>query len=165
MTATQPAGTKGTGRLVSVELDEESLAASKTFIEYERATAIRDLIADNMFLPAGQEGGTYRLGLSLFDGKLALDIGEAESTPTIRHILSLTPLRRLIKDYFLICESYYSAVLSASPGQIEAIDMGRRGIHDEGARILRERLEGKIAVDFPTARRLFTLVCALAWKG
>jgi uncharacterized protein (UPF0262 family) len=153
------------GWLVAVDLDADSLATSRSFIEYERATAIRDLIAENAFLPTGRTSGTFRLGLSIRDGKLVLDIAEANGTPVIRHILSLSPLRRVIKDYFLICDSYYAAVRSGGPSQIEAIDMGRRGIHNEGSTILRERLQSKIAIDFDTARRLFTLVCALAWKG
>ena len=153
------------GWLVAVTIDAGSLATSRTFIEFERATAIRDLIADNSFLPAGREGGTFRLGLSILEGRLVLDIADADAMPVARHILSLAPLRHVIKDYFLILDSYYSAVSSARAGQIEAIDMGRRGIHNEGATILQERLEAKVAVDFETARRLFTLVCALAWKG
>jgi uncharacterized protein (UPF0262 family) len=153
------------GWLVAVDLDADSLATSRSFIEYERAAAIRDLIAENSFLPAGETGGSYRLRLSIRDGKLVLDIADAAERRIVAHILSLTPLRRVIKDYFMICDSYYSAVRSAGPGQIEAIDMGRRGIHNEGSSILRERLDRKVAVDFDTARRLFTLVCALAWKG
>jgi len=153
------------GYLVAVDLDTDSLATSRSFIEYERATAIRDLIAENAFLPAGRSSGTFRLGLSIREGKLVLDIAETDGTPVARHILSLSPLKRVIKDYFLICDSYYAAVRNAAPSQIEAVDMGRRGVHNEGSTILRERLRSKIAVDFDTARRLFTLVCALAWKG
>jgi uncharacterized protein (UPF0262 family) len=160
----RPARAAGGGRLVAVDLDEDSLATARNFIEYERAAAIRDLIAENAFLPTGRPAA-LRLKLPIHDGKLVLDIAEAEGEPVVRHILSLTPLRRVIKDYFMICDSYYTAVRSAGPGQIEAIDMGRRGVHNEGATILSERLEAKIAIDFETARRLFTLVCALAWKG
>ena len=152
------------GRLVAIDLDADSLATSRSFIEYERAAAIRDLIAENAFLPAGRSSGAFRLGLSIRDGKLLLDVAEPDGTPVVRHILSLSPLKRVIKDYFLICDSYYAAVPSAGPGQIEAIDMGRRGVHNEGSTILRERLRSKIAVDFDTARRLFTLVCALAGR-
>jgi uncharacterized protein (UPF0262 family) len=153
------------GWLVAVELDTRSLATSRSFIEHERAAAIRDLIADNSFLPAGRSSGAFRLRLSIRDGKLVLDIADADGTPLACHILSLTPLKRVIKDYFLICDSYYAAVRIAAPSQIEAIDMGRRGVHNEGSTILRERLSAKIDVDFETARRLFTVVCALAWKG
>ena len=153
------------GWLVAVDLDSDSLPPAGSFVEHERATAIRDLIAENAFLPASRTSGTFRLGLSIRDGKLVLAIADADGTPVVRHILSLSPLKRVIKDYFLICDSYYAAVRSAGPSQIEAIDMGRRGVHNEGATILCERLKGKIALDFDTARRLFTLVSALAWKG
>jgi uncharacterized protein (UPF0262 family) len=156
---------KTAGWLVAVDLDTESISTSKGFIAYERETAIRDLIAENAFLPAGRSGGTFRLGLSIRDGKLVLDVTEADGAPVACHILSLSPLKRVMKDYFLICDSYYAAVRNAGPSQIEAIDMGRRGVHNEGSTILQERLASKIAVDFDTARRLFTLVCALAWKG
>ena len=94
-----------------------------------------------------------------------LEITDAGGAPVAAHILSLNPLRKIVKDYFLICESYYQAIRTATPSQIEAIDMGRRGVHDEGSRVLRERLDGKVAVDHDTARRLFTLICALHWKG
>jgi uncharacterized protein (UPF0262 family) len=154
-----------TGGLIAVDLDADSLATSRSFIEYERAAAIRDLIAENSFQLVGRPGGVFRLGLSIRDGKLVLDIADADNNPVVSHILSLTPLRGVVKDYFLICDSYYSAIPTASPSQIEAIDMGRRGVHNEGAAILRERLKAKISLDFETARRLFTLVCALAWKG
>lgn len=153
------------GWLVGVDLDCDSLSAGKSFVAYERETAIRDLVAENAFLPAGRTSGAFRLGLSIRDGKLVLDIADADGAPIARYILSLTPLKRVIKDYFLICDSYYAALRSAGPSQIEAIDIGRRGVHNEGSTILCERLSGKIAVDFATARRLFTLVCALAWKG
>jgi uncharacterized protein (UPF0262 family) len=154
-----------TGRLVAVELDDVSIARQRAYIEHERATAIHDLIADNSFRPVGKPEGRYRLRLSTVDQKLVFDVALADRTPVVRHILSLTPLTRVVKDYFMICDSYYAAVRTAGPAQIEAIDMGRRGVHNEGSTILRERLAGKIDVDFETARRLFTLVCALHWKG
>lgn len=163
--AADPAKNAGSGWLVAVDLDTDSLATTHDFIGYERATAIRDLIAENSFLPAGRAGGVFRLHLSIRDGKLVLDVADEAGEAVACHILSLSPLKRVIKDYFLICDSYYEAVRSAGPRQIEAIDMGRRGVHDEGSTILRERLSAKIAVDFETARRLFTLVCALAWRG
>jgi uncharacterized protein (UPF0262 family) len=152
------------GRLVAVDIDSDLLSGAD-FVAHERATAIRDLIADNSFLPAGRDSGSFRLGLSIQDGKLVLDVADAEGAGSIRHILSLSPLRSVVKDYFMICDSYYAAVRGSGPSQIEAIDMGRRGVHNEGARILAERLDAKIRVDFDTARRLFTLVCALAWRG
>jgi len=152
-------------RLIAVEIDPHSIAPGPAFIDEERATAIRDLIADNQFAPAGRPGDRFRLRLSVADRKLVLDVSDADGAPVVRHILSLTPLRRVIKDYFLVCDAYYTAVRNASRAQIEAIDVGRRGVHNEGADILRERLRGKIVVDPATARRLFTLVSALHWKG
>ena len=114
--------------------------------------------------PAGA-GGAFSLRLSIADKKLVLDVADDAGAPVVRHILSLTPLARVVKDYFLVCESYYAAVRTTSPSRIEAIDMGRRGLHNEGAEVLRDRLSGKIDMDFETARRLFTLVCALRWRG
>ena len=113
----------------------------------------------------GHAGGPYRLHLSLLDSKLVFAIRTEASEDVATHILSLTPFRRIVKDYFLICESYYQAIRSATPSQIEAIDMGRRGIHNEGSQTLMDRLSGKIKFDFDTARRLFTLVCVLYWRG
>ncbi len=152
-------------RLIAVVLDEASIARSTPDIEQERISAIWDLVEDADFRPAGHAGGPYRLTIGLLDNKLMLEIGDEGGRPVAAHILSLNPLRKIVKDYFLICESYYQAIRTATPSQIEAIDMGRRGVHDEGSRVLRERLDGKIAVDHDTARRLFTLICALHWKG
>ncbi len=153
------------GRLVAVEFDSRSISPGPAYIDEERATAIRDLIADNQFSPVGRPGDRFRLRLSVADRSLVLDVSDVDGAPVVRHILSLTPLRRVIKDYFLICDAYYAAVRNSSRAQIEAIDVGRRGLHNEGAEILRERLRGKITVDLATARRLFTLVSALHWKG
>lgn len=148
-------------RLIDVELDE-SIGRSTPDVEHERAVAIFDLIEDNSFRPAGDEkGGPYKLRLSVVDSKLVFAISREDGEAVVTHILSLTPFRRVVKDYFLICESYYEAVRDAPLAQIEAIDMGRRGVHNEGSTLLRERLSGKIEVDFDTARRLFTLICAL----
>lgn len=152
------------GRLVTVEIDPASLSTAQSFIDAERRTAIRDLVADNRFSPAGC-GGTFGLLLSIADRKLVLDVADEGGVPVVRHVLSLTPLARVIKDYFMVCESYYEAIRIAPPSRIEAIDMGRRGIHNEGAEVLIGRLSGKIDMDFETARRLFTLVCALRWRG
>ena len=152
-------------RLVAVELDEGSILRSTPDVEHERAVAIYDLIEENEFEPLGDDGGPYRLKLSLVEKRLVFLVEREEGDPVVTHILSLTPLRKVVKDYFLICESYFEAIKTATPSQIEAIDMGRRGVHNEGSRILMERLEGKIRVDMQTARRLFTLVCALHWKG
>jgi uncharacterized protein (UPF0262 family) len=152
-------------RLISVELDEESIGRGSPDIEHERAVAIYDLLEENHFKLADQDGGPYGLKLSIQEKRLVFDIRDSAGEPVVTHILSLTPFRRIVKDYFMVCESYYQMIRSASPSRIEAVDMGRRGIHNEGSRILTERLEGKIDVDFDTARRLFTLICVLHWKG
>jgi len=152
-------------RLVDVELDE-SIGRSTPDVEHERAVAIFDLIEDNSFRPAGDTGeGPYKLKLSLVSSKLVFSVTRENGEAVITHILSLTPFRRVVKDYFLICESYYEAIRSSTPSHIEAIDMGRRGLHNEGSQTLMDRLAGKIEVDFNTARRLFTLVCVLHWRG
>jgi uncharacterized protein (UPF0262 family) len=160
-----PAKTKDTNRLVAVTLDEGSIGRSNSDIEHERATAIYDLIEDNSFAPVGHSSGPFALHISLQDNRLVLDIRRANGKPVITHILSLTPFKRIVKDYYLICDSYYAAIRSATPARIEAIDMGRRGLHDEGSRILQEAIARKVQVDFDTARRLFTLVCVLHWRG
>lgn len=154
----------GDFRLCDVVLDE-SIGRSTPDVEHERAVAIFDLIEENSFEPIGHVGGPYRLNISLVDAKLVFSITTEEGTDVATHILSLTPFRRIIKDYFLICESYYEAIRSSTPSQIEAIDMGRRGIHNDGSETLMDRLSGKIKMDFDTARRLFTLVCVLYWRG
>jgi uncharacterized protein (UPF0262 family) len=154
-----------TKKLISITLDEGSIGRGGPEQEHERAIAIYDLIEANRFEIPGHNGGPYLLNLSLIDNKLGFDIREDGGTPVVMHILSLSPFRRVVKDYFLICESYYEAIRSASPSQIEAIDMGRRGLHNEAAELLVERLDGKLVVDFDTARRLFTLITALHWKG
>ncbi|MBX3578639.1 MAG: UPF0262 family protein [Rhizobiaceae bacterium] len=152
-------------RLVDVELDE-TIGRSTPDIEHERAVAIFDLIEDNHFAPVGDTGqGPYRLKLSLADSRLVFAIDRDGGETVATHILSLTPLRRIVKDYYMVCESYYEAIRSATPSQIEAIDMGRRGLHNEGSQTLLDRLAGKIDIDFNTARRLFTLVCVLHWRG
>ena len=157
-------GTAGAYRLCDVVLDE-TIGRSTPDVEHERAVAIFDLIEENSFEPAGHAGGPYRLMLSLVDSRLVFTIRTEANEDVATHILSLTPFRRIIKDYFMICESYYEAIRSSTPSQIEAIDMGRRGIHNEGSQTLMDRLNGKIRMDFDTARRLFTLVCVLYWRG
>ena len=151
-------------RLCDVVLDE-TIGRSTPDVEHERAVAIFDLIEENSFEPLGHDGGPYRLKLSLMDSKLVLVVTTEAGGDVITHILSLTPFRRIVRDYFMICESYYEAIRSSTPSQIEAIDMGRRGIHNEGSQTLMDRLSGKIKLDFDTARRLFTLVCVLYWRG
>jgi len=154
----------GSHRLCDVVLDE-TIGRSTPDVEHERAVAIFDLIEENSFVPAGHPGGPYRLNLSLIEKRLVFAITTEAGEPVATHILSLTPFRRIVKDYFMICESYYEAIRSSTPSQIEAIDMGRRGIHNEGSQTLMDRLSGKIKLDFDTARRLFTLVCVLYWRG
>jgi uncharacterized protein (UPF0262 family) len=146
-----------------VELDEESLAAASRDQEQERQIAIFDLLEENYFCPEGSEGGPYHLRIALIDNRLALDISGPDYQR--RHILSLSPLRSVIRDYYMICESYYDAIRNATPQRIEALDMGRRGLHNEGSELLQARLKGKVETDLDTARRLFTLICALHWRG
>ena len=152
-------------RLSAITFDERSIERGTPEVEHERAIAIYDLLEENVFDPAGVVDGPYRLQLSIRENRLTFDIQSENGDPLIAHILSLSPLRKVVKDYFLICESYFSAIKTAAPAQIEAIDMGRRGVHDEGSRLLAERLEGKVNLDHDTARRLFTLICALHFKG
>ncbi len=155
---------KSAFRLCDVVLDE-TIGRSTPDVEHERAVAIFDLLEDNSFEPEGHAGGPYKLKLSLLDAKLVFSIKTEGDEDVATHILSLTPFRRIIKDYFMICDSYYQAIRSSTPSQIEAIDMGRRGIHNEGSQTLMDRLSGKIKLDFDTARRLFTLICVLYWRG
>ncbi len=152
-------------KLVAVKLDEASIGRGNPDQEHERATAIFDLVEQNEFAVPGHTGGPYVLVLSLREKRLVFDILNLADEPVVSHILSLTPFRRLLKDYLEVCESYYAAIRIASPSKIEAIDMGRRGLHDDGARLLAERLAGKVDCDFNTSRRLFTLVTALHWRG
>lgn len=159
-------GARPANRLSAVTLDEASIGRGGPDVEHERATAIYDLLEDNSFFPRGDTGeGPYVLAIGLMDNRLVLDIRREGGDAVVQHHLSLTPFRKVVKDYFLVCESYYEAIRSASPTQIEAIDMGRRGLHNEGSDLLRERLKDKVEVDFDTARRLFTLICALHWRG
>jgi uncharacterized protein (UPF0262 family) len=154
-----------THRLVAVHLDEHSIGRGNPDQEHERAVAVYDLVEENVFRLEGHDGGPYGLHISLQDGRLVLDVRSEAGEPVVAHILSLTPFRRVIRDYFTICESYYAAIRTASPSHIETIDMARRGVHNEGSELLRSRLAGKVSLDLPTARRLFTLLSALHWKG
>ena len=153
----------GPHHLASVELDTVTLPAATAEIEHERRVAIFDLVEKNSFEPVGAEGGPYKLKLSLQDNRLVFDIDGDNFIRT--YAISLTPLKGVIKDYLLICDSYYEALRGSSPSQIESVDMGRRGLHNEGAEQLKTRLDGKIVVDHETARRLFTLLCALYRRG
>lgn len=150
-------------RLQMIELDDESLGAASRDQEQERQIAIFDLLESNYFAPAGAEAGPFDLRMSLVENRLVLDVRGPGYDK--RHVLSLSPFRGIIKDYFLVCESYYQAIRNATPGQIEALDMGRRGLHNEASELLRTRLSGKVETDQDTARRLFTLICALHWRG
>jgi uncharacterized protein (UPF0262 family) len=152
-------------RIASIELDEGSVVRRTREIEQEREIAIYDLLEANSFAPAGSQGGPYKLVLGVSENRLVFDIRLENDEPHGRIMLSLTPLRRVIKDYFIVCESYFKAIRNAPPSQIEALDMGRRGLHNEGSTLLQARLKGKIDVDFDTARRLFTLLCVLHLKG
>jgi uncharacterized protein (UPF0262 family) len=151
-------------RLVRIDLDEQSMARRSAEVDRERAVAIFDLLEENEFRPAIEQDGPYHLYLAIEENRLVFDIKDTTEAPLYKFILSLSPFRRIVKEYFDICESYFQAIKSATPSQIEAIDMGRRGLHNEGSEILRERLAGKVDLDFNTARRLFTLICALHVK-
>ena len=152
-------------RLVAVTLDEASIGRGNPDQEHERAIAIYDILEANSFAVPGHDGGPYALHLAMIEKKLCFDIRTSEDQQVVAHHLSLTPFRGMIRDYEMICDSYYKAIRTASPAQIEAIDMGRRGLHNEAAELLMQRLDGKITLDFDTARRMFTLIFALHWKG
>ena len=155
-----------TARLRSVTLEDASLGRDSVEVEHEREVANFDLIEKNNFLlEAEGHDGPYTLHLSLADNRLVFAISDQSGLLLQQIMLSLSPFRRIVKDYFLICDSYYAAIKTQPASKIEAIDMGRRGLHDEGSHLLMERLRGKVTVDIATARRLFTLLCALHWKG
>jgi uncharacterized protein (UPF0262 family) len=158
-------GSEDAFRLVAVTLDERTVVRRTRQIEQEREIAIYDLLEDNSFAPAGSSGGPYKLSLAVEENRLVFGISLEDDSPHGKVMLSLTPFRSVIRDYFLICDSYFKAIRTAPPSQIEALDMARRGSHNEGSTLLRERLKGKIEVDFDTARRLFTLICVLHLKG
>ncbi|MGA8434219.1 MAG: UPF0262 family protein [Methyloceanibacter sp.] len=152
-------------RLVEVTLDSDSLGRNSADVEHEREVAIFDLLERNSFALENHDGGPYTLHLSVADSRLVFTVGDATRAPIANVMLSLSPFRRLVKDYFLMCETYFQAIKTAPPSRIEAIDLSRRGLHDEGSHLLMERLKGKVLIDIATARRLFTLICALHWKG
>lgn len=156
-------------RIIKVELDEATILRRNADIEQERRVAIFDLIEDNVFRPLRDFGdgysGPYHLKISVEEGRLILDIRRSDDTPFETLILGLGRFRRIVRDYFAICDSYYQAIRKASAAEIETIDMARRGVHNEAAELLMERLEGKVETDFATARRLFTLICVLHIKA
>jgi uncharacterized protein (UPF0262 family) len=149
-------------RVVKITLDEASIARRGPDIDHERAVAIFDLVEQNHFNPREAAGdGPFHLHLGLIENKLLFDIRSTDETSLVRIDMPLAPFRRLVKDYFTICDSYFAAVRSAPQSRIEAIDMGRRSLHNEGSELLQERLADKLEIDFDTARRLFTLLCSL----
>lgn len=152
-------------RLARVELREDRPRARTPAIQQELDVAMHDLAEDNAFRPVGSAQGPFVLGIGMAGRLLAMEVSDAEGETVQSLQLSLSPLRTVIKDYFAICESYFDAVKRLPPDRIEAIDMGRRGIHEEGARLLAERLEGRVETDHATARRLFTVICALQYRG
>ena len=156
-------------KILSVELDEGSIVSRNPDVEQERRVAIFDLIEDNKFVPqrghADGYAGPYRLMLRVEEGRLIFEISREDGSPLEAIILGLGRFRRPIRDYFAICDSYYQAIKTSTAQQIETVDMARRGLHNEAAEMLMDRLDGKIAVDFDTARRLFTLICVLHIKG
>ncbi len=158
--------THSPARLIKVDLDESSIGSNTPEVEHERKVAIYDLLEENLFELVAGPPGPYKLGIAIVEHRLAFAVtsGNAEE-PDATFLLSLNPFRKVVKDYFMICESYFEAIKSAPPAKIEAIDMARRGLHDEGSKLVMERLDGKIRLDESTARRLFTLLCALHWKG
>ncbi len=161
-----PPGSLPKQRLIAISLDGASIARGNSNIEHEREVAIYDILEANHFAIDGRDDGPYRLILGIVEDRLVLTVS-TEMSPDQPHafMLSMSPLKRIIKDYFLVCETYYQAIRTAPPSRIQAIDMGRRGLHNDGSRVLAERLQGKVTLDHDTARRLFTLICALHWKG
>jgi uncharacterized protein (UPF0262 family) len=152
-------------RIAKITLDEKTVVRRNADIEHERAVAIFDLLEENSFAPVAGYDGPFHLDLAIEDSRLVLDIRGTDEVSRERLVLSLVPFRGIVKDYFLICESYFAAIKRASTMQIEAVDMGRRGLHNEGSELLRERLADKVVLDLNTARRLFTLVCVLHIRG
>jgi len=165
MSRSQRSSHRRSDRLVAVTLDENSIGRSNPDVEHERAVAIYDLLEENTFAPNEDDDGPFALRLSITGSRLVFDIRRADGAPVMAHLLSLSPLRRIVKDYYTVCDSYYAAIRTATPDRIEALDMARRALHDDGSKVLMERLVRKVRLDFDTARRLFTLICVLHWKG
>ena len=165
MAKSVPPSERKPNRLIAIDLDESLRGIPSADVEHERKVAVYDLLEHNEFEVVGHQRGPYRLKLSIVDKRLVFEVEDCDAGSCAIIGLVLAPFRRLVKDYFLICESYFQAIRSAPRSQIETIDMARRGLHNEGSELLRERLAGKIEVDHDTARRLFTLVCVLYWRG
>ena len=151
-------------RIGRITIDQGSIRHLSMEVEHERNVAVADLLGDNAFAPVGMGCGPYGVHLRIEEGRLVFDVRSAETEKKTSVALSVAPLRGIVRDYFLICESYYSALKESTPSRLEAVDMGRRGVHNEGSEKLKSLLEGKIAVDHQTARRLFTLICVLHIK-
>jgi uncharacterized protein (UPF0262 family) len=156
---------RGKWRIVGITLDEHTVVRRSPDIEHERAVAIFDLLEENHFAPASGRGGPFHLHLAVEYNRLSVEIRSAANGASETILLPLTPFRGIVRDYFMICESYYQAIRRSSLAQIEAIDVGRRSLHDEGSTLLMERLADKVVVDHDTARRLFTLICVLHLRG
>jgi len=152
-------------RIAKITLDERTVVRRNADVEHERAVAIRDLLADNSFIPRSALAGPFHLHLSVAENRLHVDVCNTKDKPLEQVVLPISPFHKIVKDYFMICGSYYNAVRESSPAKIEAIDMGRRALHDEGGEKLRERLAERVEVDLNTARRLFTLLCVLQIRG
>ncbi len=152
-------------KIQSIRLDEKSVVRRNPDVEHERAVAIFDLLEENSFSLANGRPGPYCVVLRLEEDRLIFDVADEQENPLEVIALSVKPFRRIVKDYFSVCETYFEAIKTASPSRIEAIDMGRRGLHNEGSDMLRDRLDGKVSLDFDTARRLFTLLCVLHIRG
>ncbi|MGB8274711.1 MAG: UPF0262 family protein [Alphaproteobacteria bacterium] len=164
MSETPPEDAPSTERIVNVSLDERTIVRRSADVEHERAVAIYDLLEKNHFAPAGLTG-PYHLVIGVEDERLVFDIRDEKDQPLDKLTLPLQIFRRIVRDYFMVCESYYAAIKTASPSRIEALDMGRRGLHNEGSELLRDKVAGKIDMDVDTARRLFTLICVLHIRG
>jgi uncharacterized protein (UPF0262 family) len=163
--AADPTAGGGALRIAEITLDERTVVSRSAEIEHERAAVIADLLHANHFAPVSGSVGPFHLHLAIHENRLSMDIRAGPDGPSETIVLPLRPFRRIIKDYFLVCESYFNASRAGNLGQVEAIDMGRRGLHDEGSELLIERLADKVAVDHDTARRLFTLICVLHLRG
>lgn len=152
-------------RIIDVTLDEHSFVRRNPDVDHERRVAIFDLLQENRFAPTCGAEGPFRVHIGAREGRLVLEVRSEDDGETDTIVLALTPFRRVIREYFQICESYYDAIKTASPSRIEAIDMGRRGLHDEGAELLRRHLAPRVDVNEATSRRLFTLLCVLHFRG
>jgi len=161
-----PTGSPGSqGRIAGLTLDEHTVVRRSPNIEHERAVAISDLLEENYFAPMSGLSGPFHVHLAIEENRLGIEVRSVSGGARETIFLPLAPFRGIVKDYFLICESYYEAIRHSSLAQVEAIDIGRRSLHNEGSALLMDRLGDKVAIDFDTARRLFTLICVLHLRG